>query len=78
MVRRTLFAAVGVVVTVALYMAPAAATSEPVTQIHFKLDASRVPAGSDVTGSVHVTSGSGKNEVPFAGASQASICRPSR
>jgi fibronectin type III domain protein len=66
--RRALTTAVGVIATVALYMAPAAATSEPVTKIHLKLDSSSVPAGSDVSGLVEVTTGSGKAEVPFAGA----------
>jgi len=66
--RRALTTAVGVIATVALYMAPAAATSEPVTKIHLKLDSSSVPAGSDVSGLVEVTTGSGKTEVPFGGA----------
>jgi hypothetical protein len=69
MVRRVLFTAVGVVATLALFMGPAAATSEPVTKIEFKLDASSVPAGSKIKGLVQVTTGSGKAEVPFAGAS---------
>jgi hypothetical protein len=66
--RKALTAAVGVIATVALYMAPAAATSEPVTKIEVKLDSSSVPAGSDVSGLVEVTTGSGKAEGPFSGA----------
>lgn len=68
MVRRVLFTAVGVVATLALFMGPAAATSEPVTKITFTLEPSSVPAGSDVTGLVTVTTGSGKAEKPFGGA----------
>ncbi len=68
MVRRALFTAVGVVATLALFMGPAAATSEPVTKITFTLDASSVHAGTDVTGLVEVTTGSGKAETPFGNA----------
>ena len=68
MVRRVLFTAVGVVATLALFMGPAAATSEPVTKITFTLDAPSVPAGTDITGLVSVTTGSGKAEKPFVGA----------
>jgi len=68
MVRRALFTAVGVVATLALFMGPAAATSEPVTKITFTLDASSVHAGADVTGLVEVTTGSGKAEKPFGNA----------
>lgn len=68
MVRRALSAAVGVVVGLALVSAPAAATSKPVTKITFTLDAAQVPAWTNVTGSVRVTTGSGPSTRPFAGA----------
>lgn len=68
MVRRALSAAVGVIVGLALVSAPAAATSEPVTKIRFTLDAVQVPAWTNVTGSVLVTTGSGPSTRPFAGA----------
>jgi hypothetical protein len=68
MVRRALFTAVGVLATLALFMGPAAATSEPVTKITFTLDAASVHAGADVTGLVEVTTGSGKAETPFGNA----------
>jgi hypothetical protein len=68
MVRRALSAAVGVIVGLALVSAPAAATSEPVTKIRFTLDAVQVPAWTNLTGSVLVTTGSGPATQPFAGA----------
>lgn len=68
MVRRALPAAVGVIVGLALVAAPAAATSEPVTKITLTLDAVQVPAWTDVTGDVFVTTGSGPSRAPFAGA----------
>src|SRR5262245_59680423 len=68
MVRRTLYTAVGVIATLALFVAPAAATSEPVTKMTLMLGASSVPAGSNVSGSVLVMSGPGKKAEPFAGA----------
>ena len=69
MVRRALYAAVGVVATLALFVAPAAATSEPVTKMTLLLDASSVPAGSNVSGNVLVTSGPGNHAVAFPEAS---------
>jgi hypothetical protein len=68
MVRRALSAAIGVIVGLALVSAPAAATSEPVTKITFALDAAQVPAWTNLTGSVFVTTGSGPSTQPFAGA----------
>jgi hypothetical protein len=57
-----------VVAVVALAPTPAAATSEPVTKIAFTLDATEVPAWTNVTGNVLVRSGSGPSAQPFAGA----------
>ena len=69
MVRRTLYTAVGVIATLALFVAPAAATSEPVTKITLTLTGTSVPVGSNVSGSVLVMSGSGKKAAPLSGAS---------
>jgi hypothetical protein len=69
MMRRTLYTAVGVVATLALFVAPAAATSEPVTKMTLLLDAQSVPAGSSVSGNVLVVSGPGDHAVPYPNAS---------
>lgn len=69
MVRKALYTAVGVVATLALYIAPAAATSEPVTKMSLLLDAPSVPAGSDVSGNVLVMSGPGNHAVAYPDAS---------
>ena len=69
MVRWTLYTAVGVIATLALFVAPAAATSEPVTKITLTLTGTSVPVGSNVSGSVLVMSGSGKKAAPLSGAS---------
>ena len=50
-------------------MAPAAATSEPVTKITLTLAGTSVPVGSDISGSVLVMSGSGTKAVALSAAS---------
>ena len=57
------------IATLALFVAPAAATSEPVMKITLTLAGTSVPLGSDISGSVLVMSGSGKKAVAPSAAS---------